>query len=132
LSFATSRWKNGKMAYNSKSRFLDEISSAGLQMTQISGKESNQSSRVSLGPPSAHLKAKYAPVSQPTAPLFPDFKPSAIAHIVKGVKVAHERFGMGEVKAVEGIENKIAVILFENPAEGEKRIMLKFARLMVV
>ena len=45
--------------------------------------------------------------------------------------VKHERFGMGEVLALEGVgENAKAKIAFRNA--GEKTLLLKFAKLTVV
>jgi DNA helicase-2/ATP-dependent DNA helicase PcrA len=61
------------------------------------------------------------------------FKPSPIDQIRPGVKVLHERFGQGEVVAVDGgSANRVATIRFEHMDAGEKRIMLQFARLMVL
>ena len=51
--------------------------------------------------------------------------------VVPGAKVLHERFGEGKILTVEGPnDNKIANILFDSA--GEKRIMLKFAKLQVI
>jgi DNA helicase-2/ATP-dependent DNA helicase PcrA len=59
-------------------------------------------------------------------------KPSPIHHIVAGAKVLHERFGEGKVISVEGTpDNKIASIFFGSDI-GEKRIMLKFAKIQVL
>jgi DNA helicase-2/ATP-dependent DNA helicase PcrA len=59
-------------------------------------------------------------------------KPSPIHLIVVGAKVLHERFGEGKVISVEGSpDNKVASIFFGADI-GEKRIMLKFAKLQVL
>jgi DNA helicase-2/ATP-dependent DNA helicase PcrA len=48
-----------------------------------------------------------------------------------GMQVLHEKFDKGKVMAVEGIgENKIATIFFDGI--GNKKIMLKFAKLQIV
>jgi DNA helicase-2/ATP-dependent DNA helicase PcrA len=45
--------------------------------------------------------------------------------------VLHEKFGTGKVTAMDGAGvNKIATIFF--PTFGEKKIMLKFAKLKIV
>lgn len=49
----------------------------------------------------------------------------------KGQKVKHPRFGLGEIKAMEGSgANKKAIIHFTNV--GEKKLLLKFAKLEVL
>jgi DNA helicase-2/ATP-dependent DNA helicase PcrA len=59
-------------------------------------------------------------------------KASPVQLIVAGAKVLHERFGEGKVISLEGApDNKIAIIFF-GPEIGEKRIMLKFAKLQVL
>ena len=49
----------------------------------------------------------------------------------RGVKVEHERFGQGEVVAVEGdAPNTTARVLFDSV--GEKKLLLRFAKLRVI
>ena len=61
----------------------------------------------------------------------PDFKAADPLHIKEGITVLHQRFGRGKVFLVEGNgEKRMAHIRFE--AQGEKRILLKFALLMIV
>ena len=50
-------------------------------------------------------------------------------NIEVGDKVRHDRFGVGEVKFLDGTdpENIKARVLFQN--EGEKNLILKFAKL---
>ena len=61
-----------------------------------------------------------------------NFKPSPISDIVPGVKILHERFGSGKIVAVDGNgRSKVATIFFEQGV-GEKRIMLKFAKIQVL
>ena len=57
----------------------------------------------------------------------PDFRPVPAARIKVGMKVLHKRFGKGQVKNIEGSDSRIATIMFNEI--GEKRIMLKFAKL---
>ena len=66
--------------------------------------------------------------SEPTAATdIPDFQPVLAARIKTGMKVLHKRFGKGQVKHIEGSDSRVATIVFEGI--GEKRIMLKFAKL---
>ncbi|MGL4994258.1 MAG: ATP-dependent helicase [Bacteroidales bacterium] len=51
--------------------------------------------------------------------------------LIAGVKVMHERFGQGIVKALEGDgDNRKAVVVFDN--FGEKNLLLRFAKLTIV
>ena len=69
---------------------------------------------------------------QKQAPKLENFKPSPTSQVVAGMKIMHERFGEGKVIAIEGTGgNRIATILFGNGV-GEKRIMLKYAKLMIL
>jgi DNA helicase-2/ATP-dependent DNA helicase PcrA len=48
-----------------------------------------------------------------------------------GDKVEHQKFGFGEVIKLEGSQhNPVATIKFE--VNGEKKIMLNYAKLMIV
>jgi len=48
------------------------------------------------------------------------------------MKVEHQRFGFGTILKLEGaIHNRIAIIHFDN-GTGEKKIMLQYAKLMIV
>jgi len=57
--------------------------------------------------------------------------PSPISEIRAGSVVLHERFGKGKVLKMDGDEaNRLAIIFF--PKAGEKKLLLKFAKLQVV
>ena len=48
-----------------------------------------------------------------------------------GMQVEHQKFGFGKIVAMEGNnEGKMATIAFQNA--GEKKLLLKFAKLAVV
>lgn len=60
-----------------------------------------------------------------------DFTPSDTSHLQAGQKVEHAKFGFGTVLKMEGAaHNPIATVKFEN--NGEKKIMLNYARLRIV
>ncbi|MET0394540.1 MAG: 3'-5' exonuclease, partial [Chitinophagaceae bacterium] len=60
-----------------------------------------------------------------------DFKPSDISTLQVGHKVEHQKFGFGEVMKMEGAShNPIATVKFEH--NGEKKIMLNYARLRII
>ena len=61
----------------------------------------------------------------------PDFVPSDTSGLEAGQRVEHQKFGFGEVLKIEGsAHNPIATVRFE--LNGEKKIMLNYARLRIV
>jgi len=61
----------------------------------------------------------------------PDFLASDTSNLQPGQKVEHQKFGFGEVIKMEGAaHNPIATVKFEH--NGEKKIMLNYAKLMIV
>ncbi len=59
-----------------------------------------------------------------------DFIPSSTGLIKVGTKVEHPRFGIGEVKILEGADSNVkATVMFPI---GKKQLLLKFAKLRVV
>ena len=61
----------------------------------------------------------------------PNFVPSDINKLQVGIRVEHQKFGFGEVTRLEGSShNPVATIRFD--ANGEKKIMLNYAKLMIV
>ncbi len=60
-----------------------------------------------------------------------DFIPSDTSNLQAGQKVEHQKFGFGEVIRMEGAShNPVATVRFE--LNGEKKIMLNYARLRIV
>ena len=60
-----------------------------------------------------------------------NFTPSDITKLEVGMRVEHQKFGFGEVLKLEGSShNPVATIKFD--ANGEKKIMLNYAKLMIV
>jgi DNA helicase-2/ATP-dependent DNA helicase PcrA len=60
-----------------------------------------------------------------------DFKPSDISKLQVGNKIEHQKFGFGEVVRMEGAaHNPVATVKFEK--NGEKKIMLNYARLRII
>jgi len=60
-----------------------------------------------------------------------DFQPSDTSDLQVGQRVEHQKFGFGEVIKMEGsAHNPIATVRFDH--NGEKKIMLQYARLRIV
>ena len=126
LTYASSRYRFGKMQYNNSSRFLEEISSDCMELKTL-----NQTAKVGgMKLPATLSKVPVKTQTGNTVPI--QIKASPVQLIVAGAKVLHDRFGEGKVISIEGApDNKIAVIFFGTEI-GEKRIMLKFAKLQVL
>jgi len=61
----------------------------------------------------------------------PDFIASDTSALQPGNRVEHQKFGFGEVLKLEGsAHNPIATIKFD--LNGEKKIMLNYAKLMIL
>jgi DNA helicase-2/ATP-dependent DNA helicase PcrA len=61
----------------------------------------------------------------------PNFVASDVSKLEVGTRVEHQKFGFGEVLKLEGsAHNPVATIKFDQ--NGEKKIMLNYAKLMIV
>lgn len=132
LSFASSRYRYGKVVYNRPSRFLEDIGEENYDNPNtVYGKSSyfdteasSTSSRI------APLKRKV--VKKAITPPA-DFKPSSVDEIKEGMEVLHLRFGKGKVLKIDGRnDSKVATIYFDEVDSPQRRIMLKFAKLQIV
>lgn len=135
FSFAQTRYKYGNLIHSDPSRFLNEVdeefldySASGKFQRVFQGKDMNTTGNNlnSYSIPS-HSQLKKTPISlKPTGPKgdHPNlFKP--------GMDVSHGRFGKGKIVSIDGNgDNKMATIQFES--EGEKKLLLKFAKLNIV
>lgn len=130
LSYSSSRYRFGKMQYNNSSRFLEEISADCLDVNMLTDK--SKVTGMKLPKATMPKTGSSRSFEQQSAPKLENFKQSPVSQIVTGAKVLHERFGEGKVVSIEGAaDNKVATIFF-GAAVGEKRIMLKFAKLQVL
>jgi DNA helicase-2/ATP-dependent DNA helicase PcrA len=136
LSFATSRFRFGSLLPCEPSRFIDEIDNDYLQLDrrtltapkQIIGNQDR-------GPidknPASNLKRTIAKQNQPRIvrpPAISNFIPDDMGDIIEGMRVEHQRFGIGIVSSLDGaIGSRKATINFDE--YGEKTLVLKFAKL---
>ena len=140
LTYAKSRFRNGRMEFSRPSRFVREIPQ---EYYKTSPQTSSQGER-HTGFTSPRIEQRMRPAFRPASR--PDLAPSrpfvggqsaspssgtggTMMHDLKvGTAVLHERFGRGVVQALEGsgIDAK-ATVCFENA--GTKVLMLRFAKL---
>lgn len=153
LSYALTRYKFGQLNYGEQSRFIDEIAEENktffgqkepqrvkTEQKSFFGDDENtkwylskqyqkkqiiEPAKPEVTEPPKHL-TKINTAAKAGASISSDLK-----DLQAGMHVIHEKFNQGKVISVEGGgENRIATIYFE--AVGNKKIMLKFAKLQIV
>ncbi len=131
LSYANSRYKFGKMAYNQPSRFLEEISYEHID-SDIPVRQNTQE-KVRSGV-IGNFKKRSASAGAIGLMVDPaTFKASPIEDIQVGMKIMHMKFGEGKVLSIDGTpRNRVATIFFKGVENPQRKIMLKFAKLQIV
>ena len=130
LSYANTRYQYGSASFQELSRFVDEIEDRYIDIPL----KKNLMPKVGELPKPMFAKRKTIenkPLKRvqhgPTA----GNSPAEINAIQVGMRVKHEKFGCGTVKAIEGQGNdRKAVVFFD--AMGEKNLLLRFAKLTIV
>jgi len=149
LTYANTRYKFGQLVQNEASRFISEIPEDFVDRTFAGGGIKNQSAQSNWGNAFERMNRGFGGgSSQPektfVSTLAANAKPKEVAHtpsanfvpsdITKlevGTRVEHQKFGFGEVLKLEGSgHNPVATIKFDQ--NGEKKIMLNYAKLMIV
>lgn len=137
LTHCQTRYKFGSLQFCEKSRFIDEIPTRFLKLTE------KASSGFGMFAPTmnkkVNLKDNYTPfpkknTSTPTSSS--EINLASIGNIampediMMGVRVYHQKFGYGNVTGVEGSgADKKAMIAFESV--GLKTLLLKYAKLVL-
>ena len=134
LSYAQTRFNNGQRTGGEVSRFVEEIDPNYIEMPREHDfPEVGTLPRTFFNagrPQPAPAKKKVATgfvMHRPT----PGNPPAAINAIMPGMRVQHEKFGLGKVMNIEGSgESRKATVFFEGV--GQKQLMLKFAKLTII
>src|SRR4030095_12863464 len=149
LTYANTRYKFGSLIQSDQSRFIDEIPMDYIDRSFAGGGVKNQSSsnlwgsafeRMNRGFGGGEKKEEKSFVSTlvsgNTKPKevshvpSSNFVPSDITKLQEGMRVEHQKFGFGDVIKLEGSShNPVATIKFD--VNGEKKIMLNYAKLMI-
>ena len=162
ITYANTRYRFGNLVQNEPSRFIEEIPSEYMDRSFAGGGVRNQGfgggpsgsaydrmhgggfgssadqAEKRYGPPPSK-KDNGRPSYVPPKPYMktiehtpsPDFVASDTSGLQIGQKVEHQKFGFGEVTGMEGSNhNPIATVKFQY--NGEKKIMLNFAKLRIV
>ena len=131
LTFATTRYKWGKLTTSEPSRFIEEIKEEfldrkdGLAITYREA-EIDKDTPTKYTPP----KVRYKKYSTPSSSSETKEK-HEVVKLIPGNDVIHGRFGKGKVLNVDGkLPDQKATIFF--PSVGQKQILVKFAKLEVL
>jgi len=152
LSYSNTRYKFGSLIQSDQSRFIDEVPTEFIDKSFAGGGVKNQTSsnlwgnafeRMNRGFGSSNsnenkeksfvstlITGNGKPKEVAHVPSA-NFVPSDISKLEEGMKVEHQKFGFGTVIKLEGsAHNPVATIKFD--VNGEKKIMLNYAKLMIV
>ena len=131
LSYAQTRFNNGQRMGGEVSRFVEEIDPQYLEIPRK--KPTMPSSFWNVGKPQpkaathSTLKTEHSVKRGPVVPN----SPAEIGAIMPGMKVQHDKFGIGKVLGIEGSgDSRKATVFFEGV--GQKQLMLKFAKLTII
>lgn len=145
LSFASSRYKWGNLIFCEPSRFIEEIKEEHLEMMFSNKPVSLRPQKETFGQMADYGKRqtnnntqKQDTIQQPTFSPPKNLKKvdlssanmsqsAEMLNLSVGMKVEHEKFGLGEI---ELLENGKATINFNN--SGQKQLLLKFAKLNII
>ncbi|NWF90685.1 MAG: UvrD-helicase domain-containing protein [Ignavibacteriaceae bacterium] len=120
LSHARSRYRFGEVAYQSRSRFIDEVDPETI--SEISG---------GIGRKNLNRKSKKEMYYEYFETVdYEDFNQD-YKGLKPGSRVMHEKFGLGKVTQVSGAGDMLkATVIFEG--NNLKQLMLRFAKLKVL
>ena len=122
LSYANSRYRWGKLIYCEESRFINEIDKDYVNIKkQVDFKPISQEfpKKKIIFKPKGNLKK----ISSS------DLKISSMKiNFSEGDKVSHEKFGLGKIVKIEGLNNDVRAIV-EFSKFGQKNLLLRFAKL---
>lgn len=160
ISYALTRYRWGSLTHGESSRFIDEIDPQYLEMPPAAPARQPQFEDLDWGggfqkqpftkgaapKGGGYMPQKQAPAPPKTVkPSGPDLKNlkkvtsntvstsggTSAADIHVGQNVLHEKFGKGKVIALEGQEPNVKCTVFF-PSEGQKQLLLKFAKLTII
>ena len=130
LSYAQTRFNNGQRTGGEVSRFVEEIDEKYIESPRRQ-QPTMPSGLWNIGKPQPTVKKKPQPTFVQRGPAVPN-NPAQISAIMPGMKVQHEKFGIGKVLAVEGAADSRKATVFFEGGVGNKQLMLKFAKLTII
>jgi len=129
LSYAQTRFNNGQRMGGEVSRFVEEIDPKYIDSPRR--QPTMPSSLWNIGKPKQTPQKKVQPTFVQHGPAVPN-SPAQISSIMPGMKVQHDKFGIGMVQVIEGSGDSRKAIVFFGGGIGQKQLMLKFAKLTII
>ena len=134
ITHAATRFKYGNLEYCEPSRFLEELPQNLLTYVGYNSNkwDENQNKFDRKFEQNASVKIKLPSnteqyIHQPSS----DFAIAFPEELTEGMEVEHQKFGFGKIISLEGNNDaKMATINFDKA--GQKKILLKFAKLSIV
>lgn len=134
LTYAKSRYRYGKMEFSSPSPFLNEVDERYLLLPDDFFGASARFAAPPQRPQYAAPRLRPLTAAPAVSPVparggmsSAGVPPATGGALSVGDRIAHERFGVGEVTALEGSgDSAKATVRFENA--GTKKLLLKFAK----
>lgn len=150
LSYAVSRFRWGNLVHSEPSRFIEEIPEKHLSVThskptannnslplqtwkprEFKRPEGNKKEAVNRVSMKSRNLTKYDDSRDPGTLDTGEGTSDHVSRIIVGTEVIHDKFGKGEVVALEGKAPNIkATVTFQGA--GNKQLLLKFAKLRIV
>jgi DNA helicase-2/ATP-dependent DNA helicase PcrA len=139
LSYALTRYRFGRLKNCEPSRFLEDVDSGYLKVSnKVGGGYQSTPAHSSQYAKNLVSGIRKTTASSPSTPKKAvaytppaDFVPSNTAGLQQGMKVEHPKFGFGVVESIDtGGADRKAKINFEN--FGEKTLLLSFAKLRII
>jgi DNA helicase-2/ATP-dependent DNA helicase PcrA len=150
LSFAGQRYKWGKLEFCRPSSFISEIDQTYIENSIAEGSgitrldhpnlwdnQMRSRERTNLGQHKTvnptlmtNFNQKLTRMNE-VAKKAGEFEGDEPGKILPGMKVEHQRFGLGKVLQVEGMAPDVKATIFFHSA-GQKQLLLKFAKLKIV
>ena len=130
LTYANHRYRFGQLVSNEPSRFLEELPQEHLDLSKAK-KARNKAVAGERPRTTSFVNQKKTSNPNLTKKADPNFKSDSPSDMEEGMKVEHQRFGIGKIEVLEGpAANRIATISFGGM--GKKKIMLNYAKLRIV
>ncbi|MGA1307890.1 MAG: ATP-dependent helicase, partial [Candidatus Kapaibacteriota bacterium] len=132
LTYAQRRYRFGELTYSAPSVFLNEIAPHTLEYVNapISTQRYGDSARVHTPKTKAPKPSPFFDDLSPIDDSFSQIEPEQ-SELSPGMKVYHEKFGVGTVQFLSGEgEKRQATVMFQDI--GRKQLLLKFAKLQIL
>ncbi len=131
ISYATTRFRNGKLEYPSRSRFIKEIDGRFVQETNAGGGRRVDFSRQD----ETFFSRMSRPVLTRIAPVYREEPKNVDNGTTSGLKVGtrinHQRFGNGVITSVDGVGQDTRVTV-DFDGEGRKVLLQKYAKFTIL